>query len=1249
MTEEEKKKEAEKQKQHESALKNLVIKKGDYSIHILVENIMNLAMVKENLPEPVVKVTCAGDDKRTKSLGCRVKENYYNEHFYFDHLAVNAEVFDSAKLLIEVYDSHNSDKEDYIGVSEIDYATIYQKPDHCLHNHWIALSNIYSETDFMSIKGYLKLSVSVLHEEDNRVELVSKDDDQGMIAIPPHIKPNYMQLTVGIIKGEEFPDMDSMSEKVTGRECQAFITMNYMGKTLKTCVINMKDNLVVWNELIHLPFTVPTTSEKIIFKIWDEDFGSNDLMGSFEVNIHDILQGKLAKPRYYNVYGAPATCEGKFSNLMNENPEAGSVWKGRVLIYSVAEETTEPIMGVKKFTPSAQLYEACQAKNLWNFDIELIDALFLPYKDGKVTFAFAYESCFVATPSRTVIKSNILKWNLKRKMPFHHLTNNADELGDIFVYLCKGEKTNEKSRVCFQRIPASEVLNCKDVLVIKLLADPSIGDVKDCKALLKLKIRLTLLEDGNKNDEPDQDDPADDNDPKTLNTGEKKVEPVLIKKESSKSGSEDSDDLDAMMAKKKKAKEEAAKKEADKKKEVSANTNVAVNNNKVNNLAKGHTIVANVFMSKEFIAGDTDGTSDPYVEVTLNGTTLATSIKNDQVNAVWNESLVFTGIEFDIDDISTWPILFFKVLDKDPFGSDDLGYQYVWLSTSEYQVNNLSKFLPRWHQFLLCLSDRPQGKLLISFYILDYTHPEFASNSAKLANLDISPETKLYSFEVNVLGLRNLEPLGLLPIKKPYIYFDMNSITIPNKNDKDPVQLKSIKTEPMETGSNPNINTTIIFKIQLPIDDVFMPTMTCMVYDKVLFGLSTDVLGVFSIDVEKMIQNTRLNMSKDVKVTGNKVGINVLTNILGVKLDDVEKMEKEIILNKKEQEEEIKKKALANPSDVKSENKGVPDDKDLQSKLSKDEKKEPKEKKGYSALNDSDEKEQVDLNQENIEANNTKANPEKGDGKIKFLKKGKKKTSLEWESDEKTHVNIIYPKFIEKELPAVKGQITKYKVEDMENVPDLKHYYELGYENPNLITSVTKKHYRRYYHTELENIEQLEIKTPFIKIPIYRDKFIDSKDANDVFNQLRSKRRIMKKFPSKDTNQNIKKQDSMGSEPMNKVIIQSYGHFKGLINVIENDKREEFLANLEMLKEKNPALLKDFSHFTKYQDLAKAMLVKKNLLVRLYVLELRDLAKKDLTSESDPYIKISLANTQINDQENHLDDAANAQIYRYWE
>ena len=63
--------------------------------------------------------------------------------------------------------------------------------------------------------------------------------------------------------------------------------------------------------------------------------------------------------------------------------------------------------------------------------------------------------------------------------------------------------------------------------------------------------------------------------------------------------------------------------------------------------------------------------------------------------------------------------------------------------------------------------------------------------------------------KIRILGLRNLQSLGLLPVKRPFIKFDTNSLR-PKKSDKESIsEKKSIETEPKEGGTDPNICTII--------------------------------------------------------------------------------------------------------------------------------------------------------------------------------------------------------------------------------------------------------------------------------------------------------------------------------------------------------------------------------------------------------------------------------------------------------
>lgn len=99
-------------------------------------------------------------------------------------------------------------------------------------------------------------------------------------------------------------------------------------------------------------------------------------------------------------------------------------------------------------------------------------------------------------------------------------------------------------------------------------------------------------------------------------------------------------------------------------------------------------------------------------------------------------------------------------------------------------------------------------------------------------------------------------------------------------------KVKSIKTEASSSGSNPTINTTVSFEVMLPVEEIFIPTMLCLVYDKVLFGISNDLLGVFSFDVNSLIQLTLDQIKEDTAITCRKVGLHSMEKVLGIQCDD---------------------------------------------------------------------------------------------------------------------------------------------------------------------------------------------------------------------------------------------------------------------------------------------------------------------------------------------------------------------------
>ena len=138
----------------------------------------------------------------------------------------------------------------------------------------------------------IKLSISVLNDNDPRVEL-EIDSNSNDCILPSQIKMEYKLLSIYIMKGEQLPDMDStFSLSKVNKPCDGFVEVNYLGLKKCTSVVKQENDVVIWNEVIDIPVSIPTVSQKIVFIIKDHDtIDKDDLIGSFETELKKVESG----------------------------------------------------------------------------------------------------------------------------------------------------------------------------------------------------------------------------------------------------------------------------------------------------------------------------------------------------------------------------------------------------------------------------------------------------------------------------------------------------------------------------------------------------------------------------------------------------------------------------------------------------------------------------------------------------------------------------------------------------------------------------------------------------------------------------------------------------------------------------------------------------------------------------------------------------------------------------------------------
>jgi hypothetical protein len=109
--------------------------------------------------------------------------------------------------------------------------------------------------------------------------------------------------------------------------------------------------------------------------------------------------------------------------------------------------------------------------------------------------------------------------------------------------------------------------------------------------------------------------------------------------------------------------------------------------------------------------------------------------------------------------------------------------------------------------------------VLVSFTVVEHDYP--FKVPLNYVNLMETVEFDDYNIEINILGLRDLQSAGILPVKKAFIQFNLKSLVPPQCSQA----VENIKTQPGPAGANPTINTLIKFTLPIPSDPLFCPKL----------------------------------------------------------------------------------------------------------------------------------------------------------------------------------------------------------------------------------------------------------------------------------------------------------------------------------------------------------------------------------------------------------------------------------------
>lgn len=86
-------------------------------------------------------------------------------------------------------------------------------------------------------------------------------------------------------------------------------------------------------------------TDKQILKVYDENKLKNEMVGSLEFSFKQIVangSGENGILIWKNLYGSPIGCSGENTDMMNEDNEMASNWKGRILMHISCADAKNP-------------------------------------------------------------------------------------------------------------------------------------------------------------------------------------------------------------------------------------------------------------------------------------------------------------------------------------------------------------------------------------------------------------------------------------------------------------------------------------------------------------------------------------------------------------------------------------------------------------------------------------------------------------------------------------------------------------------------------------------------------------------------------------------------------------------------------------------------------------------------------------------------------------------------------------------
>jgi len=328
------------------------IKRGPYRVYVHLHEARDMRSSSDpakrhKFPEPVFTVLTCGKKEHTKRKK-KCQACLLNQLFIFDFEQKDTYDMDLEKVTVQLSNSKGF-TDDLVAVFELDMSIIYHQDKHELANCWIAMSDPKGESS--EIMAFLKLSVAVIGEGDELPAHDDDEDDEGensmemtKCLMPPALEQEKRCWQIVALKAAGLPHQEGL--KLGGlstlRHMNFFVLSSFGGLKCRTATFKGKKEQELnpfWFEMMTLPFNMPTFSENLSVAFFNYHKPTHEIVATLNFKLKDVTMNprKFNVATWYHLYGSPVVpsiggASAAATDSMNKGVREGIEYKGRVLL-----------------------------------------------------------------------------------------------------------------------------------------------------------------------------------------------------------------------------------------------------------------------------------------------------------------------------------------------------------------------------------------------------------------------------------------------------------------------------------------------------------------------------------------------------------------------------------------------------------------------------------------------------------------------------------------------------------------------------------------------------------------------------------------------------------------------------------------------------------------------------------------------------------------------------------------------------